>query len=314
MNILDKQNKKMKILVNKLYMDNNNQQVLVKSKDIICIECKEPCRYTIDNGHIKLYDCPNNHIIEGIKIDDFPKTQLIDISKIICGQCNINNKGNSHNYEFYKCLNCNYNLCILCKSKHNINHNIIKYDDINYICPKHNDTYSKYCEKCKINICFSCENEHNNHKTIYLSDIRPDLEKTRNELIKNKKEFEILNKQIKSIITNFNDLIRMINIYIDINTEIINNYNNRNRNYNLFQNINEITNNNKIYDIIKNINEEDNIKNKINKIIDLHNIIKDNKISMKNENKKIENKKNKNKKIENKNIESKKIENKKELN
>ena len=39
------------------------------------------------------------------------------------------NKGNTHNNEFYKCLNCNYNICPLCKFTHNNSgHNIINYD------------------------------------------------------------------------------------------------------------------------------------------------------------------------------------------
>ena len=51
----------------------------------------------------------------------------------MCDICKIKNKGNCPNYEFYKCLTCNINICPLCKPNHNSNHNIIKYAQINYI-------------------------------------------------------------------------------------------------------------------------------------------------------------------------------------
>ena len=44
MNEMDKQNQKLKVLVNLIEQDNTNIQVLVKSKDIICSLCHEPCR------------------------------------------------------------------------------------------------------------------------------------------------------------------------------------------------------------------------------------------------------------------------------
>ena len=137
-------------------------------------------------------------------------------------------------------MTCKKDLCILCKTNHDSNHNIIKYDQKNYICPKHNDTYIKYCEDCSINMCFSCETEHNEHKIVSFEDFRPDIEKTKKRLIKIKKEVEEFNKQIKSIIAILNSLMNSINIYYDINNNIMNNYNINNKNYELFKNINEI--------------------------------------------------------------------------
>ena len=58
----DKKNKKMKILVTMAIQDDSNtEQVIIKSKDIICPQCKEPCRISIDNYKIKLFECVNNH-------------------------------------------------------------------------------------------------------------------------------------------------------------------------------------------------------------------------------------------------------------
>ena len=73
----------------------------------------------------------------------------------------------------------------------------------------------------------------------------------------------------------FNSLIKTINIFYDINNNIINNYDIKNRNYELFKNIYEINNNNSIYEKLKYINNNKDINNKINYIIYLYNNIKD---------------------------------------
>ena len=280
----------MKVIVNKKYKE-NNKDIIERSKDIICPQCKEPCRINMNNYKIKLYECSNGHINDEIKINDFLKTQDINISLIICDQCKIKNKGNTYNNEFYYCLNCKKNICVLCKSNHDSNHNIIKYEQKNYVCSKHYELYTKYCKQCNNNICYICEIEHKNHNIISLLDYRPDIEKTKKRLIEFKNVLNEFNKQIKDIQTKLNELIKSLNIFYDINNNIINNYNIKNRSYELYQNINEIINNNIIYEQLKNINNNNNFKNKINNIIDLYNNIinndnyKSNKITNKSENK-----------------------------
>ena len=215
MSDLNKQNKKITILVNSIDKDDQDkEQVIIQSKDIICPECKEPCRYTIENYQIKLFDCCNKHINNGIKFIDFNKTQEINISEIICDICKYKNKGNSHNHEFFMCLTCKQNICLLCKSKHDSNHNIIKYDQKNYICHKHNDVFIKYCEDCHNNICFSCNIEHNQHKTINLIDIKSDIEQSQKRLKDIKYEIDILTNQI-------NEIIKKLNNIKEIKTEIL---------------------------------------------------------------------------------------------
>ena len=59
---------------------------------------------------------------------------MVDLTKIKCGVCKEKNKSITFNNVFYKCADCNINLCPLCKTKHNKNHNIFNYDKINYIC------------------------------------------------------------------------------------------------------------------------------------------------------------------------------------
>ena len=88
---------------------------------------------------INLLECKNNHKKNNISLEDFEKTQMIDLEKIKCAICKENNKENTYNNEFYKCEEYNINICPLCKLKHNKEHNIINYDKIHYICNKHNE-------------------------------------------------------------------------------------------------------------------------------------------------------------------------------
>ena len=143
MSDINKQSCKIQILVHLIEQGTTLVKVIDKSKDIICPTCKELCRIKIENFKIILFDCINHHVIENIKIKNFSNTQKINISNIICDKCQIKNKGNYPNNEFYKCLTCNQNLCLLCKPNHISAHNIIKYDNKNYICHKHNEHLNK---------------------------------------------------------------------------------------------------------------------------------------------------------------------------
>ena len=155
----------MNILVNE---DDNPIKIenIIKSKEIIYPKCNENILIKIDNYKINLFNCKNNHNIDNILLNEYENN--IDISKIICDNCKINNKSNTYNNEFYRCNICKINLCPLCKSKHNINHKIINYDNKNYICEIHNKEYIKYCNNCKSNICMICLKEHKNYSIIDL--------------------------------------------------------------------------------------------------------------------------------------------------
>ena len=136
-----------------------------KSEDIICPTCFEPCRIKTENCKIALFGCVNNHSTN-LKITDFLKTQKINILNIKCEKCKTKNKANFPSNEFYKCLTCNINLCLYCKSSHESNHNIINYDQKNYICKKHYEPFIKFCKQCNKNICFICDDEHEEHEII----------------------------------------------------------------------------------------------------------------------------------------------------
>jgi len=155
--IKDKNVKKINILV---YNKKNKEKEIILN-EIICPECKKNILINIKDYKINLYECKNGHKIENILINEFENIQKSDICKPICNNCYKNNINT--NEELYKCIECNINLCQLCKYKHNKKHNIINYNDKYYICKKHNDSYIKYCKECKENLCSKCINEHNNH-------------------------------------------------------------------------------------------------------------------------------------------------------
>jgi len=122
-NDIDKNRKQMNIIVNK----NDEIKIINKeiiSKYIICPECKENILINFDNFKINFHDCKKNqNIIKAL--NEFEDTQKINLNKIVCNECKINNKGNTHNNEFFICNTCNINICPLCKLNHDKNHNII---------------------------------------------------------------------------------------------------------------------------------------------------------------------------------------------
>jgi len=60
-----------------------------------------------------------------------------------------------------------------------------------------------------------------------------------------------------------------MNIYYKINEDIINNYNNKNRNYEILYNINKIKDNNILFNL-RNIIDKSGVKNKFNNIFDIY--------------------------------------------
>ena len=274
MNELNKKNKKIKVLVNIIEGDKEDkEQIIVESKVIICPKCKEPCRINFEDYKIKLFDCAKGHKTEDIKIPEFSDTQKINVSQIICEKCKFKNKGNCPDNEFYRCMTCKQNLCLLCQSKHDRRHSTIQYDKKYYICENHNETLIKFCKQCNTNICFSCE-DHDKHETVSLGDLKPNMEEKKKVLNEMKAVIDAIDKKIKEVIDILNRFSNALKVYYDINNKIINNYDVKSRNYQVLQNLKEISLNNKIYQKLKNINEDKEIENITNKIINLYESLK----------------------------------------
>ena len=264
MNNIEKENKKLKIEVKKKEKEykekehkekepNEKKPEIINSKDIICPRCKEPCRIEIKDYKIKFYECPNGHVIENINIFNFSKTQKINESHFNCENCKLNNKNNSQNDEFFRCLNCQQNLCLSCKSSHDSEHNIILYNQKNCICQEHNKHYIKYCSQCNKNICDECE-EHIEHDSILFKDILPNIEEKKNILKKMKICIDKITAWVKEKIVKLNEFNEDINNYLEINKTIFNSYDKNNLNFQILKNFDEINDSNEIYKLLKNIN------------------------------------------------------------
>ena len=264
----DKKRNLMMILVNSNINPQNENSSIAKSKIVICPKCNECINLKIKNYKISLYGCKKNHNIDDILFKDFLETQNVDLKKIICDNCKEKNKNDSFNHEFYKCVTCNKNLCVLCKSVHEKDHKIFDYDKRYSLCKFHSEFYYSYCKECNLNLCINCEKKHLNHQLIYFGTILPDIDDAKNKL----KDFRNqLNKFKKSI----NDIIERLDLvkdnmekYYELFNHTIENMENKDRNYEIINNINEIQNTD-VFNDLNNINRENNFKNKINFIFDI---------------------------------------------
>lgn len=195
--------------------DDDQTDVVIKSKEVICPKCKECASISMNDDYkISLSNYKNGHKTENLLISEFEKTQDINLSKIIYDKCKNKNMGKVFNNEFYICINCKGNLCPMCKKEHNLNHNIIKYQNKPYICEEHGEAFISYCNQCKKNLCFTCEESHNEHD---ITDFKK-LRKHKNELVNELKKFKEFIDKIKSLV---NDDIKN---YVEKSNKVIKNY------------------------------------------------------------------------------------------
>ena len=269
-NTEDKSRKKMNILVFKKETSVISYKIFMVSQDIICPICKEICQLEFKDYKINLFGCKNGHKTEGIPLDQFDQEQEINISKIICEKCKIANKSKVSNNQFYRCLDCKMNLCPLCKSGHENDHNIIDYDDINYFC-FHNEQFVNYCKTCKQNICMTCTLEHENHELVSFTSIFSNKEKLltklneRQELINSllvDKEYNEVNKILVKI-------KEIFQICLKIQNRIVNNFSSKHRNYQILMNLKEINKDDMFSDLGVIINEKDSFL-KFNNILKIY--------------------------------------------
>ena len=241
---------------------------IIKSNEVICKTCKESAKIEINNYTISLYGCKNGHKIDNIKFSDFNQTQLINISRINCGFCKQKNMANSYNKQFCRCLTCKKNICILCKEKHPSDHNIINYNQKNYICEEHGEYYHSYCYECEKNMCTSCENLHSNHANESFGTLINDRNSLIHESEKLRTYIDELNLIISDIIKRLNKVKENFEIYYEIHKSIITN-NNKFRNFEVLYNINEM-NNNIITKNLEKIIKDDNINNRVNSLLNIY--------------------------------------------
>ena len=90
-NHLDMERKIMSILVNDINSSTviNDRSNIIKSIYPICPQCKENIIFEIKDYKINLYGCKNGHNFKDILINEYEKTQEIDLLKIECNECKI---------------------------------------------------------------------------------------------------------------------------------------------------------------------------------------------------------------------------------
>ena len=265
---IDKERKIISLLV----IDTENS-TLVKSPKIIkfpfpiCKECGENMKFELEGYKIRCAECPNFHTCDML-LKEYENYQKIDISKILCDICSTS-KYKTYNNQMYICNTCKKKLCPLCKNKHDNNHKIINYDLKNYICSRHNESYISFCKTCNINICFNCQIDHNMHDIILFGDILPNKDELCIKLIEFKDIIDEFNENINKIIDQFLNVEDNLKILYNIYNDMLNQYSNNFRSYEIFMSLNNINTNN-IMKELKDINEMNSIKNKVDSILNIY--------------------------------------------
>jgi len=112
---------------------------------------------------------------------------------------------------------------------------------------------------------------HKKHEITQYEDIIPDMNEVGNNMNRLNNSINIFKNDIKKIINDLNKVMEYLDIYYNISNNIIKNYNSKNRNYEILQNINEINNNNNIIiNDINNINNDNNIVDKLKEIFNIY--------------------------------------------
>ena len=255
------------ILVTDIQTLNPSEPVMRKSNYIICPQCKESIILSVKDYKVSLYQCKNGHRIDNILLSKFYETQNEDISKILCDKCKCS-KARAFENKMFICVKCKYNLCIMCAQTHDRTHNLINYDQKNYICEEHGEFFHSYCYSCDKNLCTSCENIHRQHATESFGSMIKDKNILFEENEKLRKYIEELNKIIFDIINKLNKVRENLGIYYEIHKNIISN-NNKLRNYEVLFNINEF-NNNTIKKDLENIIKDNNMSNQFNNLMNMY--------------------------------------------
>ena len=262
----DKERNVMNVLVNEKQEEGKIN--MKKSNNIICPQCKEISNISINDYRISLQECKNSHKIKDILFNEFEQTQFIDQSKIICDQCKKMKKSETFENTFYICYSCDKFLCPLCKNFHNKEHNLIIYEQKDFTCYKHYESYISYCKKCKKDICVLCLKEHNGHEMINYGDIIPDIKILEEELNKSKKIINDYKSCINEIILRLNKIEEILDNYYNLYNNIIKNFDIKKRNYNIITNINYMNNyNHDFMSVLSEITKNKNMKNKLNDIM-----------------------------------------------
>ena len=259
MNNIDKQRKVVSILVNTINTITKTKTItnLIKSDIPICPECSETIKFDVNNYQIYLSECRNGHS-KFLPINEYEKTQYIDLNKIICKSCGTN-KNKVYDNKMYMCYTCNSVLCPLCKNNHDKKHAVVNYDFKNFLCERHYESYNSYCSYCKVNLCLRCQKYHQEQNIISFGNIFPEKDELLVKLEETKKVIDVFKKDIKEIIKKLNTVKENIEILYDIYYKMITKFDSRKRNYETFMSINSF-NTNMVFQAVQQINQTNEVQ------------------------------------------------------
>ena len=203
------------------------EDIFTKSKQIICPNCSEVALCEINDKDYEIKITCKKGYMNDLSILDFENSQKVDQSKIVCDICKKNNKANTFENKFFRCLKCKKDICPLCQNSHIKNESpnyIIDYAQKYFYCELHAEKYYSYCETCSVNICPQCENSHNNHQIISYGKILIN----ENELKSYLGLYKEINKYyigiLKAITNKINDVIKESEKLCELKENIIDNY------------------------------------------------------------------------------------------
>ena len=215
-----------------------------------CINCNLICCLNLkyfEGKPIINYHCENEHKGEILLKDYLIDCSKYSITKEICSECKKTQKKNDSN--FFYCTKCSKFYCNFCGLNHQSSeeHFIANINKFNNLCKIHSFLYDSYCISCKKNICVFCQSEHKNHNLICLCD----FELSNNQKYKIEKEIYDFELKIQNLEEIKKKIIEEIDKIIDSNKLELKyfkflyssyeyEYNQRNLNYYLIQNLKEI--------------------------------------------------------------------------
>ena len=212
-------------------------------------------KYDFYNNNLQ-YSCKNNHSEKGDFNFIYKKLKLSNLSNVKCFINNCNKKSNKY------CIKCFKFYCEEHSKNENEKHKIIDKNKIDKICFDHFDSIVAFCNEDKKQICINCIECYDNHNIKFLrkidekkiDDFKEKLKNFKNEFyLKNDDFIEKINEIEQILIKNLNKIKELKNDYLKekkINFEffhsfffdLINSYelkikNERNFNYNIFNNL-----------------------------------------------------------------------------
>ena len=148
-------------------------------------------------------------------------------------------------------------------------HSIINYEELNYICDRHNNSYELYCKLCKKNLCKICISEHNGHEIIPFQSFLTSISNIKEELGEMRKTIDSFKKVINSINNVLTNVVDNMELYYKINCDIYNSFKKNHLKFEVLSNINDINDNYKLKDI-KDIINQNNIATQFSLIYDVY--------------------------------------------